>query len=102
MGPLAGTRGRLLAADSSPEVLSGKWPHDKLVLLQFPDRAEFERWARSPEYVVISTDRIAATTGSVVLVAGIAPPAPVHRGHAELEQPNRSASPTVPSKHDAA
>jgi uncharacterized protein (DUF1330 family) len=84
MGLLAGSRGHLLAADTSPHVLSGEWPHDKLVLLQFPDRAEFDRWAHSPEYVEISNDRIAATTGSVVLVAGVAPTATVHPDHADL------------------
>jgi uncharacterized protein (DUF1330 family) len=74
MATVAGSGGRLLAADDSPHVLSGTWPHDKLVLLQFPDRTRLDTWANSPEYVEISSDRIAATTGSVVLVAGVAPP----------------------------
>jgi uncharacterized protein (DUF1330 family) len=86
MGLLAGTGGRLLAADSSPEVLSGEWPYDKLLMLQFPDRTRFERWAHSPEYVEASTDRIAATTGSVVLVEGVAPPPLTHRGYADLAE----------------
>ena len=84
IGLLAGTGGRLLAADTAPKVLSGEWPHDKLVLLQFPDRTRFERWAQSPEYVEISKDRIAATTGSVVLVAGLAPHTTMQPGDADL------------------
>jgi Domain of unknown function (DUF1330) len=59
-------------------------PPPLLALLQFPDRAEFDRWAHSPEYVEISNDRIAATTGSVVLVTGVAPTATVHPDHADL------------------
>lgn len=73
VGLLAGIGGRLLAADTSPEALSGEWPHDELVQLEFADRALLDRWARSPEYLETSTDRVAATTGSVLLVAGVAP-----------------------------
>jgi uncharacterized protein (DUF1330 family) len=86
MGVLAGSDGKLLAADSSPQILSGEWPHDKLVLLQFPNRTQFERWARSPEYVEISDDRIAATTGSVVLVTGVGSPATIRPDHADLAE----------------
>ncbi|HSP27144.1 MAG TPA: DUF1330 domain-containing protein, partial [Ilumatobacteraceae bacterium] len=43
---------------------------DKIVLIAFDDRQEFERWAASPTYQEISKDRIAATTGTVVLVHG--------------------------------
>ena len=72
MGVLAGFDGRLLAADESPAVLEGTWPHQKVILLEFPDRMAFERWAHSPEYTEISKDRIAATTGCVLLVSGVA------------------------------
>ncbi|HYV56733.1 MAG TPA: DUF1330 domain-containing protein [Candidatus Nitrosopolaris sp.] len=71
MGVLAGFDGRLLAADEAPTVLEGTWPHQKVVLLEFPDRRAFERWASSPEYTEIARDRIAATTGCVVLMSGI-------------------------------
>jgi len=66
-------KGRLLAADESPVVVEGEWPHQKLILMAFPDRAEFERWAHSPEYQEIAKDRVASTTGSVVLVRGFEP-----------------------------
>lgn len=65
--------GRLLAADESPLVLEGEWTSDKVVLVAFPDRAEFERWASSPEYQEISRDRVASTSGTVVLVNGLHP-----------------------------
>ncbi len=71
MGVLAAFEGRVLAADESPAVLEGTWPHQKVVLLEFPDRRAFERWANSPEYTGIAKDRIAATTGCVLLMSGI-------------------------------
>jgi Domain of unknown function (DUF1330) len=58
----------------------------QVVLLQFPNRTRFERWAQSPECVEASADRIAATTGSVVLVEGGAPPPLMHRGYADLAE----------------
>lgn len=43
MGVLRGFQGRLLAADESPEVLEGSWPHQKVVLIG-PGRS----WAAVP------------------------------------------------------
>ena len=63
--------GRLLAADESPVVLEGEWPHQKVILMSFPDRAALERWAYSPEYREIAQDRVAATSGTVLLVHGV-------------------------------
>src|SRR5262245_45224435 len=66
-------QGRLLAADESPVVLEGDWPHTKVVLIAFGDRAGLERWASSPEYQEISKDRVASTSGTVLLVSGFDP-----------------------------
>ncbi|MCF4165578.1 DUF1330 domain-containing protein [Zavarzinia compransoris] len=63
--------GRLLAADEAPLVVEGEWTADKLVLIAFADRTAFETWAGSPDYVEISRDRLAATTGTVILASGI-------------------------------
>ena len=71
MAVLAGFDGRLLAADEGPAVLEGTWPHQKVVLIEFPDRDAFERWATSPGYTEISKDRVAATSACVLLVSGI-------------------------------
>ncbi len=73
-GVFAKFNGRVLAADESPLIVEGDWPHQKVVLLSFPSRADFERWASSPEYREIAQDRLAATTGTVLLLAGFAPP----------------------------
>jgi uncharacterized protein (DUF1330 family) len=66
--------GRLLAADEAPAVLEGEWPHQKVILMAFPDRAALERWAHSPEYREIAQDRLAATTGTVLMVHGLDAP----------------------------
>lgn len=63
--------GRLLAADEAPETVEGDWPHQKAVLLSFPDAAAFRAWAGSPEYRRISEDRLAGSRATVLLVRGI-------------------------------
>ena len=67
--------GRLLAADERPEVVEGTWPHQKVILIAFDDRAHYERWANSAEYQRVSEDRRAATVGVSLLVHGLAAPA---------------------------
>jgi uncharacterized protein (DUF1330 family) len=63
-------RGRLLAADESPQVAEGTWAYGKVVLLSFDDGDSYLRWAQSPEYQEISKDRLAATDGVVLVVNG--------------------------------
>lgn len=64
-------RGRLLAAQERPEVVEGQWPYDKVILMSFKDHETFRAWADSPEYRHISQDRLAATTGVVLLANGL-------------------------------
>lgn len=64
--------GTLLAADDAPRAIEGEWTGDKVVLMSFPDEAEFRRWADSPEYQQISVDRRAGADTVVLLVHGIA------------------------------
>ena len=68
---LSGFRGRLLAADEAPRLLEGEWPHEKVVLIEFEDAAEAERWASSPRYREIAVDREAATVATVLAVTGL-------------------------------
>jgi uncharacterized protein (DUF1330 family) len=65
-------RGTMLAADESPEVVEGSWDRDKVVLMSFPDEAEFRSWSESPEYQEISQDRLAGADTVVVLAKGLA------------------------------
>ena len=63
--------GKLLAADAMPQVIEGNWDKEKIILMQFPDEAEFKRWAFSPEYQEISKDREAGSEAVVLLVKEI-------------------------------
>jgi uncharacterized protein (DUF1330 family) len=65
-------RGTLLAADEQPHVVEGRWDRDKVVLMSFPDEAEFRRWSESREYQDISKDREAGADSVVLLVKGLA------------------------------
>lgn len=70
MDTFRGSGGRLLAADESPVLLEGKWPHQKVVLLSFPDEATCRRWQDSDAYQAIAVDRRAGAIGPVLLVKG--------------------------------
>jgi uncharacterized protein (DUF1330 family) len=64
-------KGRLLVADEKPKVIEGEWPHDKIVVMEFPDQVEAERFIYSPAYVDISQDRIAGAETVSLLVNGM-------------------------------
>lgn len=65
-------RGELLAVDEAPAVIEGEWKHTRTVLLRFPDRAEAERWYRSPEYQAIAQHRWRGSRANVALLQGLA------------------------------
>jgi uncharacterized protein (DUF1330 family) len=69
-------KGRLLVADENPQILDGEWSHDKVVVMEFPDQTEADRFIYSPEYGEISKDRIAGSEVVSVLVKGLPQPAP--------------------------
>ena len=71
MPVLARYGGRLLAADERPQVLEGAWNGDKVVVLEFDDDQSARAWANSAEYRAIAADRLAATDGLALLVAGM-------------------------------
>ncbi len=64
-------RGTLLAADERPQVIEGRWDREKVVLMSFPDEAEFRSWSESPQYQSISKDREAGAESVVLLVKGL-------------------------------
>jgi uncharacterized protein (DUF1330 family) len=64
-------RGRLLVADEHPLLLDGAWPHDKVVLMEFPDQAEAQRFLQSPAYVEIAKDRVAGAETVSLLLKGL-------------------------------
>jgi uncharacterized protein (DUF1330 family) len=70
MATLAGTQGRLLAADESPIVVEGAWDRDKVVLIAFPDEDAFRAWESSAAYQAITGDRRAGADTSIILIRG--------------------------------
>src|SRR5258708_10269870 len=63
-------RGRLLVADERPEVLEGSFERDKVVVLEFPDRATATEFHGSPEFAEIAADRKAGADAVVLLLRG--------------------------------
>ena len=74
MGVMKRYKGRLLAADESPQVVEGSWDHQKVVLLSFPDETSFWEWAKSADYQEIAKDRKAGADALVILVQGLPSP----------------------------
>ncbi len=63
----------VLAADDNPVVTEGPWVGDRVVLLAFSDRDEFDQWANSDEYQEIAQDRLASASTTVLVVKGLHP-----------------------------
>ena len=64
-------KGRVLAADESPQVVEGRWEREKVVLLSFADEAAYRAFAESADYQAIAVDRLAGADAVVLLVKGI-------------------------------
>ena len=67
-------QGTLLSVDEQPTVLEGEWPVTRTVLVQFPDAAAARDWYDSDAYQALMQHRLAASTGSIVMVSAL--PAP--------------------------
>jgi uncharacterized protein (DUF1330 family) len=59
--------GKLLAADFNATAVMGEWDRDRLVLMEFPDKAAFTEWATSPEYLEIAKHRDAGADVTTIL-----------------------------------
>lgn len=66
--------GRYLVRGGAHETIEGDWTPDRVVVLEFTDRETALAWYNSPEYQAILPDRHNNTTGSSVLIEGVAPP----------------------------
>lgn len=67
-------KGKVLVADEAPKAIDGKFAHNKVVVMQFPEEAEAERFLNSPAYQEISRDRIAGAETLAVMVKGLPVP----------------------------
>jgi uncharacterized protein (DUF1330 family) len=71
MGVFSQFKGKLLVADAHPVVLEGEWPHDKVVIMEFPDAVAAQEFQNSQEYQEISVDRKAGADAIVLTVRGL-------------------------------
>ena len=66
--------GKLLAVEEGAAVKEGDWPHNRTVLLEFPDVEAFEAWFESPDYQALAKHRHAASVASIAVIRGLTPP----------------------------
>ena len=64
-------KGRVLVADEQPQVLEGRFERDKVVVLEFPDRAAAMEFQESSDYAEIAADRKAGADAVVIMVRGL-------------------------------
>ena len=62
--------GRYLAVDGEPEKLEGAWDYTRSVLIEFPDKEEFDRWYHSDDYQAILKHRLSGAVCDSILVHG--------------------------------
>ncbi len=65
--------GKYLAVDPDPQVIEGNWNYDRLVLIEFPNKIELERWYNSEEYKNILKHRLKAADCDSLIIAGKEP-----------------------------
>ncbi|MEO1492209.1 MAG: DUF1330 domain-containing protein [Pseudomonadota bacterium] len=63
--------GEYLIRGGHTTVVEGEMPHERHVVGKFPDRATAEGWYNSPEYQEILNIRLAASTGTLIMVDGV-------------------------------
>jgi len=65
--------GRYLARGGQAEVLEGDWTPNRLVILEFEDRAHARQWLESPEYRPARSQRHRTARTNMVVVEGVVP-----------------------------
>lgn len=70
---LAPFGGKYVVRGGKGEAMSGTPPTDRIVILEFPSRAQAKAWRASPAYQKILPIRDATSTSRVYVVDGVAP-----------------------------
>jgi uncharacterized protein (DUF1330 family) len=70
-GTLTAFGGRFVARGGNLAVLEGEWPQPRLVVIEFPSRADAEGWYKSPAYQKIIGLRHKSSAGSLIIVDGV-------------------------------
>jgi uncharacterized protein (DUF1330 family) len=63
--------GRLLAADSAPEVVEGEWFGPRTILLEFASPADARAWYFSSDYQALAAKRLSVCESKAVIIAGV-------------------------------
>ena len=65
--------GRYLVRGGELTSLEGGWAPQRVVVIEFPSREQFETWLSSPEYSAISPIRQRSTMSKAIVVEGYEP-----------------------------
>ncbi len=63
--------GSYLARGGNVEALEGQWQHDRMVVIEFPDREAALAWYRSPEYRPFIEARQRYGRATLLMVDGV-------------------------------
>lgn len=75
MPTLQAAGARVLAAESTAEVIEGEWDAARTVIIEFPSMEAIKTWYASEDYVKIATLRHDAAEGHLIFLNGFTPPA---------------------------
>ncbi|TFV97745.1 DUF1330 domain-containing protein [Algoriphagus kandeliae] len=62
--------GKFVLRGSPVEVLEGEWDHDRLVMLEFPDKESARNWYYSKEYQKAKEIRSSGSSAKFILIEG--------------------------------
>jgi uncharacterized protein (DUF1330 family) len=65
--------GRPLVVGDAAEVVEGRWPSERIVVLEFPSLDQARAWYADPEYQALVPLRHRATTSRILLMDGFIP-----------------------------
>jgi uncharacterized protein (DUF1330 family) len=63
--------GRYLTRRGSHEVLEGDWQPNRVVIVEFPDKASIRSWYAAPEYQPLIALRQSAATDVMIMLDGV-------------------------------
>ena len=63
--------GRYLTKRGSHEVLEGDWKPNRVVIVEFPDKASIRNWYEAPEYQPLIALRQSAATDVMIMLDGV-------------------------------
>lgn len=68
---IAAYGGRYLAKAGATETLEGNWPTERVVILEFPSRAQLKAWWTSPEYQPLLAIRQRTANSTTIVTEGV-------------------------------